>query len=202
MQQDMLKLSYKEYTGGIEVAYNLETPLCNEEIKKLRAGDIVSISGVIYTARDAAHKRMIGMLEEGRSLPFDIKDQIIYYVGPCPARPGEVIGSAGPTTSGRVDAYTPKLIELGLRGMIGKGLRDNGVVEAMKKYGAVYFGAIGGAAALIAKTIVHEEIIAFPDLGTEALRKLTVNGFPATVIIDSLGNNLYETGKKMFRQTK
>ena len=184
------------------MAYNLETPLCNEEIKKLRAGDIVSISGVIYTARDAAHKRMIGMLEEGRSLPFDIKDQIIYYVGPCPARPGEVIGSAGPTTSGRVDAYTPKLIELGLRGMIGKGLRDNGVVEAMKKYGAVYFGAIGGAAALIAKTIVHEEIIAFPDLGTEALRKLTVNGFPATVIIDSLGNNLYETGKKMFRQTK
>ncbi len=184
------------------MVYNLETPLRNEEFKKLRAGDIVNISGVIYTARDAAHKRMIGMLEEGKSLPFDIKDQIIYYVGPCPAKPGEVIGSAGPTTSGRVDAYTPKLIELGLRGMIGKGLRDNAVVEAMKKYGAVYFGAIGGAGALIAKTIVHEEIIAFPDLGTEALRKLTVNEFPVTVIIDSLGNNLYETGKKMFRQTK
>ncbi len=182
------------------MVYNLETPLCNEEVKKLRAGDIVNISGIIYTARDAAHKRMIGMLEEGKSLPFDIKDQIIYYVGPCPAKPGEVIGSAGPTTSGRVDAYTPKLIELGLRGMIGKGLRDNGVVEAMKKYGAVYFGAIGGAGALIAKTIVHEEIIAFPDLGTEALRKLTVNELPVTVIIDSLGNNLYETGKKMFRQ--
>lgn len=183
------------------MVYNLETPLCNEEVKKLRAGDIVKISGTIYTARDAAHKRMIGMLEEGESLPFDIKDQIIYYVGPCPAKPGEVIGSAGPTTSGRVDAYTPKLIELGLRGMIGKGLRDNAVVEAMKKYGAVYFGAIGGAGALIAKTIVHEEIIAFPDLGTEALRKLTVKEFPVTVIIDSLGNNLYETGKKMFRQT-
>ena len=184
------------------MVYNIETPLCNEEVKKLRAGDIVNISGIIYTARDAAHKRMIGMLEEGKSLPFDIRDQIIYYVGPCPAKPGEVIGSAGPTTSGRVDAYTPKLVELGLRGMIGKGLRDNCVVEAMKKYGAVYFGAIGGAGALIAKTIVHEEIIAFPDLGTEALRKLTVKEFPVTVIIDSLGNNLYETGKKMFRQTK
>lgn len=202
MQQDMQKLSYKECTGGIELVYNIETPLCNEEVKKLRAGDIVNISGIIYTARDAAHKRMIGMLEEGKSLPFDIRDQIIYYVGPCPAKPGEVIGSAGPTTSGRVDAYTPKLVELGLRGMIGKGLRDNCVVEAMKKYGAVYFGAIGGAGALIAKTIVHEEIIAFPDLGTEALRKLTVKEFPVTVIIDSLGNNLYETGKKMFRQTK
>ncbi|NLL06709.1 MAG: Fe-S-containing hydro-lyase [Clostridiaceae bacterium] len=183
------------------MVYNLQTPLCNEEVKKLRAGDIVNISGIIYTARDAAHKRMIGMLEEGKSLPFDIKDQIIYYVGPCPAKPGEVIGSAGPTTSGRVDAYTPKLIELGLRGMIGKGLRDNSVIEAMKRYGAVYLGAIGGAGALIAKTIVQEEIIAFPDLGTEALRKLTVKEFPVTVIIDSLGNNLYETGKKMFRQT-
>jgi fumarate hydratase subunit beta len=183
------------------LVYNLQTPLCNEEVKKLRAGDIVNISGIIYTARDAAHKRMIGMLEEGKSLPFDIKDQIIYYVGPCPAKPGEVIGSAGPTTSGRVDAYTPKLIELGLRGMIGKGLRDNSVIEAMKRYGAVYLGAIGGAGALIAKTIVQEEIIAFPDLGTEALRKLTVKEFPVTVIIDSLGNNLYETGKKMFRQT-
>lgn len=181
--------------------YNIETPLSKEEVKKLKAGDIVNISGVIYTARDAAHKRMIGMLEEGKSLPFDIKDQIIYYVGPCPAKPGEVIGSAGPTTSGRVDAYTPKLIELGLSGMIGKGLRDNGVIEAMKRYGAVYFGAIGGAAALIAKSIINEEIIAFPDLGTEALRKLTVKEFPVTVIIDSSGNNLYEIGKKMFRQT-
>lgn len=181
--------------------YNIQTPLCKEEVKKLKAGDIVNISGVIYTARDAAHKRMISMIEEGKSLPFDIKDQIIYYVGPCPAKPGEVIGSAGPTTSGRVDAYTPKLIELGLSGMIGKGLRDNSVIEAMKKYGAVYFGAIGGAGALMAKSIIAEEIIAFPDLGTEALRKLTVKDFPVTVIIDSFGNNLYEIGKEKFRQT-
>ena len=181
--------------------YNLEAPLCNEEVKKLKAGDIVNISGIIYTARDAAHKRMIGMLEEGQRLPFDIKDQVIYYVGPCPAKPGEVIGSAGPTTSGRVDAYTPELIELGLRGMIGKGLRDKTVIEAMKKYGAVYFGAIGGAGALIAKKILHEEIVAFPELGTEAVRRLTVKEFPVTVIIDSFGNNLYEIGKKMFRQT-
>ncbi len=187
--------------GGIKLLYNLEAPLCKADVKKLKAGDIVNISGIIYTARDAAHKRMIGLLEEGKSLPFDIKDQVIYYVGPCPAKPGEVIGSAGPTTSGRVDAYTPKLIEMGLSGMIGKGLRDNSVIEAMKKYGAVYFGAIGGAGALIAKSIIHEEIVAFPDLGTEAIRKLTVKEFPVTVIIDSLGNNLYEAGKKMFRQT-
>lgn len=181
--------------------YNLKVPLSKADVKKLKAGDIVNISGIIYTGRDAAHKRMIGLLEEGKSLPFDIKDQVIYYVGPCPAKPGEVIGSAGPTTSGRVDAYTPKLIELGLSGMIGKGLRDNSVIEAMKQYGAVYFGAIGGAGALIAKRIIHEEIVAFPDLGTEAIRKLTVEEFPVTVIIDSFGNNLYETGKKMFRQT-
>jgi fumarate hydratase subunit beta len=181
--------------------YNLKVPLSKADVKMLKAGDIVNISGTIYTARDAAHKRMIGLLEEGKSLPFDIKDQVIYYVGPCPAKPGEVIGSAGPTTSGRVDAYTPKLIELGLSGMIGKGLRDNSVIEAMKQYGAVYFGAIGGAGALIAKRIVHEEIVAFPDLGTEAIRKLTVEEFPVTVIIDSFGNNLYETGKKMFRQS-
>jgi len=181
--------------------YNLEVPLSKDELKKLKAGDIVKISGTIYTARDAAHKRMIGMLEDGKDLPFDIRDQVIYYVGPCPAKPGEIIGSAGPTTSGRVDAYTPKLIELGLSGMIGKGLRGNDVVEAMKKYGAVYFGAIGGAGALIAKSIINEEIVAFPDLGTEAIRKLTVNDFPVTVIIDSFGNNLYETGKKLFRQT-
>lgn len=181
--------------------YNLKVPLSKADVKMLKAGDIVNISGTIYTARDAAHKRMIGLLEEGKSLPFDIKDQVIYYVGPCPAKPGEVIGSAGPTTSGRVDAYTPKLIELGLSGMIGKGLRDNSVIEAMKQYGAVYFGAIGGAGALIAKRIIHEEIVAFPDLGTEAIRKLTVEEFPVTVIIDSFGNNLYETGKKMFRQS-
>jgi fumarate hydratase subunit beta len=179
--------------------YNLEVPFSKDEVKKLKAGDIINLSGTIYTARDAAHKRMIGLLEEGKDLPFDIKDQVIYYVGPCPAKPGEIIGSAGPTTSGRVDAYTPKLIELGLSGMIGKGLRSKDVIEAMKKYGAVYFGAIGGAGALIAKSIIKEEVVAFPDLGTEAIRKLTVREFPVTVIIDSFGNSLYEIGRKLFR---
>ncbi len=145
--------------------YSIETPLTIEKAKKLKAGDIVSISGIIYTARDAAHKKMIALLGEGKELPFDIENQVIYYVGPCPARPGEVIGSAGPTTSGRMDAYTPELIKLGLKGMIGKGLRSKEVIDAMKKYGAVYFGAIGGAAALIALRIVKEEIIAFPELG-------------------------------------
>lgn len=179
--------------------YCIETPLNKDICGKLRAGDIVEINGVIYTGRDAAHKKMIEMLNEGKELPFDIVDQIIYYVGPCPARPGEVIGSAGPTTSGRMDAYAPKLIELGLRGMIGKGIRDENVIAAMKKYGAVYFGAIGGAGALIAESIVDEEVIAFPELGTEAIRKLRVRNFPVTVVIDSLGNNLYELGKAKYR---
>lgn len=179
--------------------YSIETPLNKDICSKLRAGDIVEINGVIYTGRDAAHKKMIEMLNEGGRIPFEIVDQIIYYVGPCPARPGEVIGSAGPTTSGRMDAYAPKLIELGLRGMIGKGIRDEKVIAAMKKYGAVYFGAIGGAGALIAESIVDEEVIAFPELGTEAIRKLRVRNFPVTVVIDSLGNNLYETGKVKYR---
>ncbi|AUG58299.1 MAG TPA: Fe-S-containing hydro-lyase [Ruminiclostridium sp.] len=180
--------------------YSIETPLTIEKAKKLKAGDIVSISGIIYTARDAAHKKMIALLGEGKELPFDIENQVIYYVGPCPARPGEVIGSAGPTTSGRMDAYTPELIKLGLKGMIGKGLRSKEVIDAMKKYGAVYFGAIGGAAALIALRIVKEEIIAFPELGAEAIRKLTVKDFPAVVVIDSEGNDLYEIGKMKYRK--
>lgn len=179
---------------------SIETPLTIEKAKKLKAGDIVSISGIIYTARDAAHKKMIALLGEGKELPFDIENQVIYYVGPCPARPGEVIGSAGPTTSGRMDAYTPELIKLGLKGMIGKGLRSKEVIDAMKKYGAVYFGAIGGAAALIALRIVKEEIIAFPELGAEAIRKLTVKDFPAVVVIDSEGNDLYEIGKMKYRK--
>lgn len=181
------------------MTYTLNAPLTREVVQKLRAGDTVSISGTVYTARDAAHKRLIGLLAEGKSLPFDIKDQIIYYVGPCPAKPGAVMGSAGPTTSSRMDAYAPQLIELGLAGMIGKGLRSKEVIEAMIKHGAVYFGAIGGAGALIAKTIINEEVIAFPELGPEAIRKLTVSDFPATVIIDSQGNNLYETGRKEFQ---
>jgi len=179
--------------------YTLEAPFDKEKIKMLKAGDTVTINGTIYTARDAAHKKMISLINEGKPLPFDIKNQIIYYVGPCPARPGEVIGSAGPTTSSRMDAYAPKLIELGLKGMIGKGLRSKEVVDAMKKYNAVYFGAIGGAGALIARSIVAQEVIAFPELGTEAIRKLTVKDFPAVVIIDSNGDDLYHVGKDKYR---
>lgn len=179
--------------------YDIQAPLDMETAKKLKAGDTVNINGYIYAARDAAHKRMINMLDEGKQLPFDVNGQIIYYVGPCPAKEGHVIGSAGPTTSYRMDAYAPRLIELGLKGMIGKGLRGKEVVDAMIKCGSVYFGAIGGAGALIAKTIIEEEIIAFPELGPEALRKLKVKDFPATVIIDSYGNDLYETGKLKYR---
>lgn len=179
--------------------YTIHTPFDRDTALKLRAGDMVKINGVIYTARDAAHKRMISMLQEGIDLPFQVRDQIIYYVGPCPAREGQVIGSAGPTTSGRMDAYAPKLIELGLRGMIGKGLRSKEVITAMTSHKAVYFGAIGGAGALIAKTVISEEIVAFGDLGPEAVRKLVVKDFPAIVIIDSYGSNLYETGRQQYK---
>lgn len=179
--------------------YNMETPFTKETVKQLKAGDTVKISGIIYAARDAAHKHMMNMIEEGRNLPFDIRDQAIYYVGPCPARPGEVIGSAGPTTSSRMDAYAPKLIELGLTAMIGKGLRSKEVIAAMMEYGAVYLGATGGAGALIARSIIKEEIVAFPELGPEAIRRLIVKEFPATVIIDCYGNNLYEIGREKFK---
>ncbi len=177
----------------------IETPFTKEAAMKLKAGDAVEINGIIYAARDAAHRRLIEMLDDGRELPFDIKDQIIYYVGPCPARPGKVIGSAGPTTSGRMDAYAPSLMELGLTGMIGKGLRSKQVLDAMMRNGAVYFGAIGGVGALLSKCIIAEEIIAFPELGPEALRKLTVRNFPATVVIDSAGADLYKIGREKFR---
>ena len=179
--------------------WEIQTPLTKEKLKDLRAGDEVFISGIIYTARDAAHKRMFEALQKNELLPFDIKDQIIYYVGPCPAKPGQVIGSCGPTTSGRMDSYTPALIQQGLTGMIGKGLRNQDVIDAMLRHGAVYFGAIGGAGALIAKCVKSEEIVAYDDLGTEAVRKLEVERFPAVVIIDSKGNNLYEIGKSTFR---
>jgi len=178
----------------------LNTPLTRDIVRKLKAGDHAEISGVVYAARDAAHKRFIEMLDEGKELPFDIKDQVIYYVGPCPARPGEVIGSAGPTTSGRMDAYTPRLIELGLTGMIGKGLRSGEVVEAMKKYGAVYFGAVGGAGALLSRCIISEEIAAFPELGPEALRRLVVRNFPVVVVTDSEGRDLYSSGRESFQR--
>ncbi|NLU51985.1 MAG: Fe-S-containing hydro-lyase [Clostridiaceae bacterium] len=177
----------------------LVTPLDDDIIRELKAGDEVYISGVLYTARDAAHKRMIELIEKGEPLPFDVKGQVIYYVGPCPAREGKVIGSAGPTTSGRMDAYAPKLIELGLKGMIGKGLRSKQVTEAIKKYGSVYFGAIGGAGALISSCIKKEEIIAFEDLGTEAIRRIEVENMPCIVIIDVEGRDLYREGRLKYQ---
>ena len=176
----------------------LETPLTVDKIKQLKAGDEVFLSGTIYTGRDAAHKRLVELLQEGKPLPIDVKDSIIYYVGPAPAKPGQVIGSAGPTTSGRMDAYAPTMMSVGARGMIGKGARLPEVVEAMKKYSGVYFGAIGGAGALLAKCIKKCELIAYEDLGAEALRKLYVEDMPLVVIIDSEGNNLYEEGRAAY----
>jgi len=183
----------------LENIIHIVTPFTKEAVKQLRAGDSVYIDGTIYAARDAAHKRLIEILNQGKELPFDVRDQIIYYVGPCPARPGQVIGSAGPTTSGRMDAYAPALMQCGLTGMIGKGLRDANVIASMIKHRAVYFGATGGAGALLAKCIIAEEITAFPDLGPEALRKLTVRNFPATVVIDSTGMDLYKVGQEKFK---
>lgn len=179
----------------------LETPFTIEKAKSLKAGDTVLISGTIYTARDAAHKRLCELAAKGKELPFDIKDQIIYYVGPTPAKPGMALGSAGPTTSYRMDAYTKTLLDLGLRGMIGKGLRSPEVVESMKENGAVYFAAIGGAAALIGKSVKKAELIAYEDLGSEAIRKLTVENLPVVVVIDSLGNNLYELGQRQYLES-
>ncbi len=181
---------------------HIELPLTEEVAKTLHMGDNVYLSGVIYTARDAAHERMADHLEKGIPLPFDTKDATIYYVGPAPARPGTVIGSAGPTTAGRMDKWAPHMISLGARGMIGKGARSPEVVEAMKKHHGVYFGAIGGAGALLAKSIVDCELIAYEDLGPEAIRKLTVKDFPVTVLIDSEGNNLYEQGRKAYLEAR
>lgn len=175
---------------------SITTPLSKERATSLKAGDTVLISGVMYTARDAAHKRLVELLDKGEKLPIDVEGAIIYYVGPTPARPGQVIGSAGPTTSYRMDAYAPRLLDLGLRGMLGKGKRSAEVISSMRKNGAVYLGAIGGAAALIAKRIVEAEVVCYEDLGSEAIRRLEVKDFPATVIIDSRGNNLYEIGVK------
>ena len=173
----------------------ITTPLTLEKTRDLHCGDNVLISGVIYTGRDAAHKRLVELLHQGKELPLDVKDAIIYYVGPAPAQPGKVIGSAGPTTSYRMDAYAPALLDIGLKGMIGKGKRSPEVIESMKKNGAVYFGAIGGAGALLAKCIKKAEVIAYEDLGAEAIRRLEVEDLPAVVIIDSEGNNLYEQGR-------
>ncbi len=178
----------------------LKTPLGDEDVEKLKIGDRVLINGVVYTGRDAAHKRLFDLLRAGKDLPIDIQGQIIYYVGPAPAKPGQVFGSAGPTTSYRMDAYAPSLIEKGLKGMIGKGMRSDPVKEAMKKYKAVYFAAIGGAGALLAKRVKKAQVVAYEDLGTEAIRKLEVEDLPVIVVNDVRGNDLYIEGEKKYRK--
>ena len=176
--------------------YKMTAPLTDEDIEKLRIGDIVYLSGTIYTARDAAHKKLVDLLAEGKELPFDLKGSVIYFVGPTPPKPGEPIGSAGPTTSYRMDSYSPILIKHGQKAMIGKGKRNQEVKDACMKYKAVYFGATGGAGALIAQRIKKAEVIAYPELGPEAIRKLEVEDFPVTVVNDSYGGDLYEEGRK------
>lgn len=177
----------------------ISTPISKTEASELRSGDMVYITGIIYTARDAAHKRMQEALDNGEKLPFDIKDQMIYYMGPSPAKDGRPIGSAGPTTASRMDKYAPLLLDMGLRGMIGKGKRSVEVREAIIRNKGVYLAAIGGAGALLSKAISKSEVVAYDDLGTEAIRRLEVKNFPAIVVIDSLGNNLYETAIKEYR---
>jgi fumarate hydratase subunit beta len=178
--------------------YHIELPLSRGKNASLLPGDTVYLSGTVYTARDAAHKKLDELLNAKKPLPFQLEDSVIYYVGPTPAAPGQVIGSAGPTTSYRMDAWAPRLLCLGLRGMIGKGRRSEEVVRAMQWAGAVYFGAIGGAGALLAECIKKSEVVAFEELGAEAIRRLTVKDFPVTVVIDSRGNNLYETGRHAY----
>ena len=180
------------------MAISIQLPLTREKVRELKAGDSCLLSGVIYTARDAAHKRLCALADEGKELPFPVKDATIYYVGPTPAKPGQAIGSAGPTTSYRMDAYSPLLISLGQTGMIGKGKRGPEVIAAMKEHGAVYFGAIGGCGALLSRCIKSSRIVCYEDLGAEAVRELVVEDFPAVVVIDSLGNNLYQTGKQNY----
>lgn len=184
------------------MAISVHVPLSRADARKLRSGDSCLLSGVIYTARDAAHKRLCELVAAGKELPLDMKDAVIYFVGPTPAKPGEVIGSAGPTTSYRMDAYSPTLIAEGQTGMIGKGKRNEEVIAAMKEHGAVYFGAIGGCGALLSQCIKKAEVIAYDDLGAEAIRRLEVEDFPVVVIIDSEGNNLYETGRTAYLSSK
>lgn len=178
----------------------INLPLTEETVLELRAGDRVFLTGVLYTGRDDAHMHLVKMIQNGENLPIELQDQCIYYVGPCPAKPGHAIGSAGPTTSGRMDAMAPVLMEHGLRGMIGKGLRSAEVVESMKKHCVVYFAAIGGAGALLAKAIKEAEVVAFPELGPEAIYKLRVEQFPVTVVIDCEGNDLYQTGRAQYEK--
>ncbi len=181
--------------------YKIETPVSDEEISKLRSGDRVYISGYLYTGRDSAHKKLIELVQQGKELPIDVKGQFIYYVGPTPARPGKAIGSAGPTTSYRMDSYAPTLHALGLKGTIGKGSRNEEVKESLKKHKAVYLAAVGGAGALISQSIEEAEIVAYPELGPEAIRKVKVKDFPCIVINDMYGGDLYEEGKKKYRKT-
>jgi fumarate hydratase subunit beta len=186
--------------GIMSQPIRLTTPLADEDVEKLHIGDKVLLNGVLFTARDAAHKRLFELIREGKELPLELKGQVIYYVGPTPAKPGKPIGSAGPTTSYRMDPYSPKLIELGLKGMIGKGNRSEEVIDAMKRYKAVYFGATGGAGALLAKRIKKADVIAYPDLGPEAIRRLEVEDFPVMVINDTRGNDLYQQGMERYEK--
>lgn len=178
----------------------IHAPLVAQELETLRAGDSVLLSGTIYTGRDAAHKRLCALVEKGESLPFDPRNQVIYYAGPCPAKPGDAIGSCGPTTSYRMDAYAPTLCDLGLIGMIGKGQRSPAVIDAIRRNGGVYFAATGGAGALIAGSVKAAKVIAFEDLGTEAIRELQVEDLPLIVAIDAAGGNLYEEGPARYRR--
>jgi len=180
----------------------IKTPMTREMARELKSGDSCLITGVIYTARDAAHKRLCELVAQGKELPLDVENSIIYFVGPTPAKPGQAIGSAGPTTAYRMDAYSPTMIKMGQTGMIGKGKRSAEVIAAMKEHGAVYFGAIGGCGALLSKCIKKAEVIAYDDLGAEAIRRLEVEDFPVVVIIDSEGNNLYETGRQAYLDTQ
>ena len=181
---------------------HITAPITKETARSLHAGDYVYITGTMYTARDAAHKRMYEILQKGGELPVDWKDQVIYYMGPSPAREGRPIGSAGPTTASRMDKYAPQLLDLGLGAMVGKGKRNQAVIDAIVRNGSVYFAAVGGAGALLSKCITSAEVVAYDDLGTEAIRKLTVENFPAIVVIDSEGNNLYETAIKEYRKVE
>ena len=181
---------------------HITAPINKETARSLHAGDYVYITGTMYTARDAAHKRMYEILQKGGELPVDWKDQVIYYMGPSPAREGRPIGSAGPTTASRMDKYAPQLLDLGLGAMVGKGKRSQAVIDAIVRNGSVYFAAVGGAGALLSKRILSSEVVAYDDLGTEAIRKLTVENFPAIVVIDSEGNNLYETAIKEYRKVE
>lgn len=178
----------------------VDLPMNKEAAAKLKAGDYVFLSGVLYTARDAAHKRMSEALSQGQPLPIDMQDNVIYYMGPSPARPGRPIGSAGPTTASRMDKYAPALLDLGLRGMIGKGKRSQAVKDAIVRNGSVYLAAVGGAGALLSKAIISSEVVAYEDLGTEAIRKLVVKDFPAIVVADAYGNDLYETATEQYRK--